>query len=394
MPKSLRWTIIILVQLLVISLLLEFSLRTLADRLPPRLAVGAARVLNDARFQVDTVRYVMSDGDHGMALLPDLDKVTQQVSPEVSFTFSTRSLWGSRFGFRNPYVDYAVDVAVVGDSFSFCFTEYADCWVTRFQQETGLGVVNLGQPGTASVSHLNMIRTFAAPLRPRLVLWQFFGNDFNEDYGFAVARGEIDAPEDAMELDIPPPPDELGLVRWLRGHSVAFAVLDITLGNFWPYASDFQRLYDEPYQVTYGEHTLQFGQPYELQVMDMSDPRNSTGLTYSRSSLAEADALVDGWGGQLAVILMPTREQVYAHLTQPLMPAEDFAAYGAAYDAMRDLCSELDLLCFDPLPSLQAYAQAGEHLYYSDDLHLNPRGNDVLQEMVWRWLGGYGLLYE
>jgi len=392
MRKLGKWLAIVLVWVLVTALLLEIGLRFAAPLLPGRFQVGIQYVLTGERYQTNKVEFMMTDSEHGYVLLPDLESVTQAISPEISIQFSTHTLWGSRFGFRTRPVDYLVEVVVVGDSFSFCFTAYEDCWVRKFEVETGLGTVNLAQPGTASVSHWRMIDTFAKPLAPRLVLWQFFGNDFNEDYGFAVERGEIEPMGD--EVDTLEQPLDDSLAGWLRAHSVAFAVLDIALGNDWAYMTDYQRLFVEPYQVKVGDGLLKFGESYEQQVMNMDDPRNRSGLPFTRESLSKAKAAVEEWGGTLAVILIPTREEVYADLTVPIMGQESLERLSGPRKTMLALCDELEVLCFDPLPLLQDYARQGQLLYYTDDLHLNPLGNAVLSPLVWKWLGGHGLLYQ
>jgi hypothetical protein len=146
--------------------------------------------------------------------------------------------------------------------------------------------------------------------------------------------------------------------------------------------------------VKVGDNVLKFGEAYEQQVMAMDDPRNQAGLAFTRDSLSKANSTVEAWGGTLAVILIPTREEVYADLTAPIMGQQALARLSSPRETMLALCDELDLLCFDPLPLLQDYAQQGQLLYYSDDLHLNPLGNAVLSPLIWRWLGGHGLLYE
>ena len=390
-----RWALLLLIQFLIIISLLEVGLRAAAAHLPSRFTPALVRVLRGERFEIDTVSYMQSDGDGGIALLPDLHNVTQMISPDVHFSFSTISLWGSHIGFRTRPVDYLVETVVVGDSFSFCFTRDEDCWVRRYETDTGLGTVNLAQPGTAGTSHLSLLKRYAAPLKPRLVLWQFFGNDFNEEYGFAVARGAIQASKDANRLEPPPAPDEGMLLGWLRDHSLAFALLDVALfNNDWAYLSEFQRLYDEQYQAKIGPETLHFGQHYELQVMNTDDPRNQAGMAYTLAALLEARELVEGWGGHLAVLIVPTRELVYAEHTAPLLGERALAIHDAPRQQMLAWCAEYALTCFDALPRLREYAASTPLLYYADDLHLNPTGNAVFAEVVWRWLGGLGLLYE
>lgn len=381
-------------QAVMIILLLEVGLRVLAglQGLPPRLQTSARHVVGGDAPVTGIYQYLMTDISHQFALLPDLQSVRVEIGTEAHFNFSTISLWNSRYGIRNRYVDYKVEAVFVGDSFTFCFTDGVDCWVRRFERESGLGSVNLGIPGTASVSHLNMLKQFATPLRPRLVIWQFFGNDFNEDYGFAVTRGELERHTTPYEIPVPPLLSRGVVVDTLRDTSVLFAVLDTLLGNDIAYLPDYQRLFVPPYVAEYGEHRLLFGQGYELAVMDLDNPNNRAGIPYTRQALIEAQALIESWGGTLIVVLMPTREQAYEHVTTPPL-GERMGIYDQPYSTMLALCEELDVLCADPLPTFKQYAVSNEHLYYTDDMHLNPRGNDVLAQFLIEWLGQRQLLY-
>lgn len=78
----------------------------------------------------------------------------------------------------------------LGDSHTFCFTDAQDCWVDLLSARLGVPIANLGQPVTGSESHACRYFSFVANpdlglRQPRLVLWQFFGNDYNDDYGLA-----------------------------------------------------------------------------------------------------------------------------------------------------------------------------------------------------------------
>jgi hypothetical protein len=96
-------------------------------------------------------------------------------------------------GFRNPRdVNWAgpADVAVIGDSFAqgYCMDDSAS--VTgriraRFPQ-----TVNLGVTGAGPLWELGVLREYAAPIQPSLIVWMFFeGNDLEtvgvERSGFA-----------------------------------------------------------------------------------------------------------------------------------------------------------------------------------------------------------------
>jgi len=64
------------------------------------------------------------------------------------------------------------------------------------------------------------------------------------------------------------------------------------------------------------------------------------------------------------------------------------------HQAMLDLCDELALTCFDALPVFMEYAQQGELLYYTEDMHLNPRGNEILAEAIFGYLEHNDLLQK
>lgn len=372
-----------------VAALLEIGLRLAVPLLPERLAVVARWVMTGAPYAESWTPAWQENIDHYYALRPGLDHVLQYGSPSVYFHLSTIELWeGGGIGFRTRPVDYFVDAVAVGDSFTLCFTEESDCWVNILANSAGLGMVNLGQPVTGSTSHARILAGFGEPLKPPLVIWQFFGNDFNDDYGLAVFRGEV-AP-----VETPPAAaDHASTVwHWLRTHSVAAAVIETALAGQWGGLPDEARVFAKPYQTQIGAQVLAFGGLYEQQALDMRRPQNQIGLRLSREALADSKTRVEAWDGTLVVVLIPTREEVYARWTAGQMGAEAMQALASAREAMLSLCDELALLCLDLLPGLQRYAEQGQALYFSDDMHLNPRGNAALAALVETWLAEHALL--
>jgi hypothetical protein len=394
--KRLKWLWMILFWMVAIAGLLEVGLRLLPSVLPPRLQEIAYTVINGTPFAQEWDTAWVRNREHYFIVKPDLVDSLQYGSPTVSFRINTIELWeDGGIGFRNRPVDYFVDAVVVGDSFTFCFTERADCWVTHLEQNTGMGMVNLGQPATGTRSHYLILDGYGKPYTPPLVIWQFFGNDFNDDYGLLLYQDEIEqldgdvlADAEASEQSI----DTAGIDGWLRSNSVAFAVLEVALtgnrGGIDP--SDHQ--FNERYEVLLdnGEH-LGFGQPYEPVALDMERPANQAGRDASRDSFQQAIDLTESWGGQMVVLIIPTREEVYESVTADLL-GDDLDKIKSARVAMLDVCEELDLLCYDVLDDLQMSAQQGESLYYYDDMHFNPNGNRILAEWVQAWLGEQRLL--
>lgn len=394
--KRLKWLWIILFWILAIISLLEGSLRLVPSVLPPRLQEIAYTVINGTPFAQQWDTAWVRNREHYFIVKPDLVDSLQYGSPLVSFHVNTIELWeGGGIGFRNRPVNYFVDAVVVGDSFTFCFSELDDCWVTHLEKNTGMGVVNLGQPATGTRSHYLILDGYGKPYTPPLVIWQFFGNDFNDDYGLLSYRGEIetldgdvvaDAEANQQTVDIS------GLMGWLRTNSVAFAILEVTLtgsrGGVNPTDHQFSERYDVP--LANGQR-LGFGQPYEPLALDMERPANQAGRDASRDSFQSAVEITESWGGKMVVLIVPTREEVYESVTAELL-GDDLNKIKSARLAMLDMCKELDLLCYDVLPDLQTAAEQGESLYYYDDMHFNPNGNQLLAELVQAWLNEQGLL--
>jgi hypothetical protein len=379
--------------LIATPLLLELVVRAAVPALPPALQVVAQRVVQGESLDINRIGLMTMDIDHGFMMKTGVTDALYGPGQGVGFHVSTIQIQGSRMGFRSePFtLGDRVDAAVVGDSFSFCFTEYEDCWVTRFAASTRLATMNLAQGSTGSVSHWRFIETFGQTFEPPLVIWQFFVNDFNEDYQLALLREEI---EPLGETVVPEYPESGGpILQWLRSNSVAWVLIETTLSGESAYVSDFEKYhFSRPYSVEYDGNRLNFGQRYEQIAANLDDPRVAAGVPMTRDALEQAKATVEGWGGKFAVFLIPTREEVYRHLTAPVMGEAEVDALGAPRRKMLELCGALELTCLDLLPVLQDYAKRGEHLYYTDDMHLNPRGNEVVAAEVETWLRELGYL--
>lgn len=361
-------------------LLAEVLLRVLFFALPPRLQL----VLEEVRVTPFTERRLLPDP----IWQPDIDYLTiarpvtdfeQFGSAEVRFTVTTEQLWDQRGAFRTrqELVDRYVDGVVVGDSFAFCFTDADDCWVNRLAQQTERNLINLGVVSTGSVAHGRVLQDFGLPLRPPLVIWQWYGNDANEDYGLARLRGEAQTPPD----------DDTPLQRersWLEENSAVYVLVQMLLGKDDRYAASLQFLDREWAQD--GDLRLGFGRPYLWGAFDLERPQNAEGWQLSQDAFLTAREQVEGYGGHLVIVLMPTKEQVYRELAEPLIGAERMVLLDDNYQAMLDFCAAEGLTCLDPLPMFAERAAAGEQLYYTTDIHLNPRGNAALADWLAAWL--------
>jgi hypothetical protein len=367
-------------------LMAEVLLRLFFFSLPPRLQL----VLNHVHKTPFTESKLLPDP----IWQPDSEylTITRPVtnhetfgSADVHFMVTTETLWGSRAAFRTrqELVDRHVDAVAVGDSFTFCFTDEQYCWVQRLGQLTDRNIINLGITSTGSVSHQRVLASFGMPLTPPLVIWQWFGNDANEDYGLAVLNGVTD-----VKSTNPPP--AVPTYNWWDKNSAFYVLLKLYLGSEEPFAASLQ--FHDPVTAQKGSVKLAFGQPYLWNAFDMSQPTNLDGWARSQEAFRAARDMVDGYGGTLLILLMPTKEQVYRDLSEPLLGADKLALLDQPYQMMKDFCVQENLTCIDLLPIFQQHTD--EQLYFTTDMHLNKRGNEVLAETLAGWIGEHSAVFE
>jgi hypothetical protein len=368
--------------------LAEVLLRLLFFSLPPRMQL----VLNQVHKTPFTTSKLLPDpiwqpDQEYLMITRPVHNYTEFGSAEVRFKVSTETLWGSRVAFRTrqELVDRYVDGVAVGDSFTFCFTDEDECWVQRLGQLLNRNLINLGIVSTGSVSHERVLAHFGMPLKPPLVIWQWFGNDSNEDYGLASLRGET-------TVVSPNPSPQIAKPSWWGKNSAVYVLLRLYLGSKSQFDASLQFL-DAKY-ARKGSIRLAFGQPYLWNAFDMSLPNNLDGWARGQQAFLESRDMIEGYGGTLVIILMPTKEQVYRDLSEPLLGEDRLALLDQPYQMMLDFCQQQGLTCIDLLPVLQKYAAAGEQLYYTTDMHLNARGNEVLAQELAAWLGEHPEIFN
>lgn len=396
-PSAGRWrtwagrVVAVVLGLLVGWLLIEIMLR-FAARLD-LLSVSLHEALTDVRMApwgTDTIvppPLVRTDSYFG-SISRQADHYRWQVGGGAAVLDITTINWldrNSHVGFRvdSPAWEprWPVDAVVIGDSFTFCYTQYPDCWVTRLQSDYGLSVVNLGLPATGSVSHLRVLDTFGLAYKPRIVLWQWWGNDSFEDTllkAISDPTGKHTLP--AGVCDISSPVDTA-----LRLYSAVASILHNLRCGYNPDTVD-------PYHVQSGQVTLSFGSEWFRIPFDMTSKENQRGWPMTQNALLQARKLAEAHGAEFIVILIPTKEEVYQNLTEPLLGSKGLAIYSQGREAVLAFCQANQMTCFDATPALTQHANQGEQVYWPADIHLNPEGNKVLAQAVDDFLRQRGLI--
>ncbi len=339
---------------------------------------------------------ILDDRDYQHVTRNNAVNDLQYFVPDVPIHVTTHN-WldpNSHVGFRVPTPDWEprwpVDAIFIGDSFTFCFTEYKDCWVQILDDKYGMSVVNLGQGATGSIGQLHLLRKFGLLNEPRFVVWQWYGNDFNEDYGMATTYMGLEPVE-------PPTPKPARAPRspwqeWLSANSALYVI-----GDFFR-SSEAERYqytrFVDPYHVSDGAVDIEFGRQVTLVSQDLSLPRNQVGFELGQQAIREGREFLDSADVPLVIVLLPTKEEVYAHLTEPVLGKAVLESTREGRQRMNEFCITENFLCLDATGPLTSAAREGKQIFYKEDNHLNPAGNAILADVVWHFLVEQGFMLE
>jgi hypothetical protein len=298
----------------------------------------------------------------------------------------------SHVNFRTPtsgwHPRWPVDAIVIGDSFGFCNNNYEDCWVQILDSKYGLSMANLSLAGTGSLSHLRVLQTFGPANEPRFVIWQWWGNDFNDDYaqlyGSQGNNVVVTRPESFAQTPTPESP----IAIWLSKYSATYNILKLVFQGTRAPSPDY--LID-PYHYNNGSINISYGRSYIERAFDLGDERNELGFEATLSELVEAQAFLDASSTPLVLVLIPTKEETYRSDVEDILGADWFEKVSDGRLRLMDYCQTKRILCIDATSAFQEHANRGEQLYWPDDVHLNAQGNQVLAEAIWQYLVLQGL---
>lgn len=88
-----------------------------------------------------------------------------------------------RFGFNNPdkvYENKAEIIAMIGDSFAEGYAAEENKDIGSVLRNLNLNVINFGKASSGPLIEMAILREYALPLKPKIVLWFFYKNDLND----------------------------------------------------------------------------------------------------------------------------------------------------------------------------------------------------------------------
>ncbi len=133
----------------------------------------------------------------------------------------------------------------------------------------------------------------------------------------------------------------------------------------------------------------------------------SRGWELTRRSYQDMGRLVRAQGGELVVVFIPSKAQVYLPLLEAALPGAELRrdlrlCLGdqpqspglevvmrnrlALNDLMREFCAEEGITFLDLTGALQAKLSAGHNVYFPDDSHWNAAGHETAARALARLL--------
>jgi hypothetical protein len=342
---------------------------------------------------------------------PPLKLYRPNVRTEQRFSSEERSeVTRDAEGFCNPprdsYERAAIDVIIMGDSFTGCIaTDREATWMSRIGQLTGLSVYNLGKGGIGPYEYVQIFRHFGLPKGPKLVLMNIYeGNDLRDavryhqhvetvreggsGYADAADRFEPDLGYDTL-LDRPLVRSSyaanVGVVALGKAHEGISRAISRARG-------DLRQRVNFRYELRFADGAIV---PFNIQNADHAEVRYARRLQRGEVQLSAFDdalarfvALGLEHDFQPVVSYAPSAHTAYAGLVafedaalSKLMPW--FSDQQRAY--LRHKAEELGFVFVDLTPALQAAAhrlQDEELLYYPANVHYTPAGHRVVADAL------------
>jgi len=323
-------------------------------------------------------------------------------------------------GFRNATVRERSEVVALGDSQTWGQNvPITEAWPQVLEKTTGKTVYNMGMAGYGPIEY-SMLAPDALKLSPRVVVVGiYFGNDLAEAYGAVYSR---EAFVDLRNPSAAQPGDQDQIVErasvtvnevnalaeeirrkstpswllWLGAHSAVGR--ELSFSGRWPGSTSSasnaalrKAIEQHPaYGLVYDSehsHTI-LETSYRLAALDRNEPQILEGLRLTKLSLDRIQELTSKTGTKLIVLLIPTKEFVYASKAASLgrvdfIYAELIKIETADRDEIENHCLERSIQVADSLPGLREAVERDEQIYpETNDGHPNWAGYRLIAETV------------
>jgi hypothetical protein len=286
-------------------------------------------------------------------------------------------------GFANPQgTKGSYDVVLLGDSFGLGIgTTMPRTWAELLRTDHGLNVYNISMPGSPWQQMLNwMIEGDRIAMKPGgvAILAVFSGNDLDEEYG--------------SELDVERLPWTTVLqragerIRVFRERSIVRRLLYNVYYGSAENPHVIVRAWQDAPMLFYEPHAAVMRRTRDEILAHTNMPALRRVLDRFQAYSVEQDI-------RPIVLLLPSKEEVYAWLLDGGEAWTTQPASGALAGVLREACEErgmtfLDLKADYVRASRALMEDRGAWLWWSDDTHWNEAGHRLAADLVIRILQG------
>lgn len=310
------------------------------------------------------------DKDLGFKYAPDLVDFPLPFKDDEGgksyYPVSTVSLGYENTGFRDDGIVGDTFAVVVGDSFTSCaVVSMEKCWVEILEQQSGRDFANLGVISYGPQQTQRMLIKYGLSLEPDLILWVFYANDLDDAWRFDQF-GKAEAKEGKFW--------QSPIRSWLVQNSASYEVLAF----FWYNRRFFYNLAIRDGETIPLESNLVWWQT----VTDPEIPTFMEGFNLTQTAILEARRQTRARLGEaeFVIVIIPTREQIY--YTDTILQAQ----LDALNETVINFAQQHDITVIDLTPAMREAVQDGSFIYFRHDIHLNPKGHEIVAELLERYL--------
>lgn len=267
-------------------------------------------------------------------------------------------------GFNNPKGLYNnnIDIMLTGDSFTEGYSVNADKNIRAVLTQLGNNVISLGKGGNGPLVELAVLKEYAEPLKPKIVLWLFYTNDLDDLKKFngkpSLLRKYLN--DDNFSQNLISRQSEIDSVlksyvemKWVEWNKVKTSVSDYRLIRI-------LKLYNFRLLIN--------------QKPDYLHPREAVAeeeLFVFKKIIKKSKEMVLGWGGELYLVYLPDFARYKFNTEHPIR--KDIFTITSELDIpVIDIHNEVFVSHPDPL-SLFSFSKFG---------HYNIEGYDLVAKAI------------
>lgn len=279
----------------------------------------------------------------------------------TKFSVDTNSPPGGTAGFRETFDVTQSYMVAVGDSFAFGWgQEYPITFVRIVQDKIGKRILDFGLGGQGPIQYNLVLENWGLTFKPKVVLWQFFPNDFMDCAKFKNrmkgANNKIDEAKSRLKL-------------WFTKYSSTYKLYKYITR---PYSSKV---------LHYNKGGVEYAFEYNWErEVDMQNPDVRMGYGLVLAELDKLKKLSEANGFVPVVLVIPEKEQLYYRELRALAGKGEGLDMFEMNDKVASYARSIGLRVFDGRTLLEK--NMDKQIYFKLDGHFTDLGAKIFGEGV------------